>query len=75
MTYMLTTTPDYKNYPGGREIHNFRRPYFGYRYYVLGLSEPCPGIEKKKFLNTYTLVLQSLAQNYHPLGWVHEIYN
>ena len=55
-------------YPGGREIHNFRRPYFGYRYYVLGLSEPCPGIEKKTFFKYMYISFAVFSPKLSPLG-------
>ena len=45
MTYMATPntrTPA----PGGHEIYNLGRPFLGHHYYILCLSEPCPGVEK-----------------------------
>ena len=45
------TTPQDKNPcpAGGHEIYNFGRPFFGYHYSVLILSEPCLEVEKKIF--------------------------
>ena len=73
MTYIAT--PKHKNpWSGGNEIHNFGKPFLGYHFYTLSLSEPCPWVEKKIFLRN-TSILHFLPQNYLPLGWGHEIYN
>ena len=48
MTY--TATPLHKNpCPRGHEIYNFGRPFLGYHYYILSLSDLCLGVEKKIF--------------------------
>ena len=31
------------------EIYNFGKPFLGHHYYILSLSDPCPGVEKKIF--------------------------
>ena len=36
--------------PGGHEIYNFGRPILGHHYYILSMSEPCPGVKNKTFL-------------------------
>ena len=46
MTYMAT--PQHMNpCHEGPEIYNFGRPFFGHHYYILSLSEPCTGVERK----------------------------
>ena len=41
-------TPLHKNFClSDHEIFNFGRPFLGHYYYVLSLSHPCRGIEKK----------------------------
>ena len=48
MTYLAT--PQHKKpCPGGHGIYNFGRPFLAHFYYILSLSEPCPGVEKKIF--------------------------
>ena len=48
MTYMAT--PKHKNpCPRGHEIYNFGRPFLGYHYNILGLSDLFLGVEKKIF--------------------------
>ena len=32
--------------PEGRKIYYFGRPFLGHRYYILNLSDQCPGVEK-----------------------------
>ena len=40
-------TPSHKNpCPGGHEIYNFGRPSLAHHYYILDLSDLCPGVEK-----------------------------
>ena len=37
------TTPLHKNScPGGNEIYNYGKPFFGQRYCILSLYGPCP---------------------------------
>ena len=33
----------------GHEIYNFGRPFLAHHYYILVLSDLCPGVEKKIF--------------------------
>ena len=74
MTYMAT--PLHKNpCPGGHEIYNFGRPFLDHHYYILGLSDQCLGVKRRRFLKKYinfTLFTPKL-----PPLWVggHEIYN
>ena len=43
-------TPQHKKLcTGGHETYNLCRPVLGHHYYILNLTEPCPGIEKKSF--------------------------
>ena len=32
----------------GHEIYNFDRPFLGHHYYILGVSDLCFGVRKKK---------------------------
>ena len=53
-------TPQHKNpCPEGHEMYNF-----GHHYYTLRLSEPCPLVEKKKYI-----CFTRFTQNYLPFGW------
>ena len=49
---------------GSHEIYNFGRPFLGHHYYTLRLSEPCPWVEKKKYIS-----FTRFTQNYLPFGW------
>ena len=44
ITYNLNTPPV------RHEIYNFGRPFLAHHYYILSLSDPCQGVEKKFFL-------------------------
>ena len=56
MTYLATS--QYKNpCPGGHESKNFGRPFLGYHYYILCLSDLCLGVEKK--------ILKEIMQFYY----------
>ena len=70
--YMYMATPEYKNpFPGGHEIHNFGTAFFSHHFYILDLSNICPGVEKKliKEINIYYTKLSILGVEGH------EIYN
>ena len=75
MTYMAT--PQHKNpCPGGHEIYNFGRPFLGYHYYILGLSDQCLGVEKKIFQEIHQFYIFYPKITPPPFGWGgHEIYN
>ena len=48
MTYIAM--PLHKNpCPGVHEIYTFGGPFPGHHYYILGLSDLCPGVERKIF--------------------------
>ena len=71
--------PQHKNsWPGGHEMYNFGRLFFGHHYYTLSLSNLYLGVKKRilkeimHFLHM-TLYGHDLAQE--PLPWGHEIYN
>ena len=52
MTYMAT--PYHKNpCPGGQGINNFGRPFLDHYNYLISLSAPCPGLDKRIFLRKY----------------------
>ena len=55
----------------GHEIHNFGRPFLGYHYYILSLSDLCLGVEKKVYKQImyfhYMSYDHALAQE--PLPW------
>ena len=76
-TYMAT--PLQKNpCPGGHEIYNFGRPVLGYRYYILGLSDLCLGVEKKIFkdlMHFQYRTLKATPQQKKPYPWVPELNN
>ena len=56
-------TPKHNNlYPRNHEIYNFGRPFLGYHYYILGLFDLCPGVEKKIFKEKHQF--NTLPQNY-----------
>ena len=43
-------TPEHKNaYPGSHEIYYFDRPFLGYHFYALSLSESWTRVEKNAF--------------------------
>ena len=65
--------------PRGHEIYNFGRPFLDHHYYLLSLSDPCPGVEKKIFKEilyfhylTCILVATTWYKNPCPRG--HDIY-
>ena len=68
MTYMAT--PEHKNpCPGGHYIKNFGRPFLGYQYYILELSDPCPSVDKKRSRNiAFSLYGHAPAQEHLPGG-------
>ena len=72
-------TPLQKNpCPGGHEIYNFGRPVLGYRYYILGLSDLCLGVEKKIFkdlMHFHYRTLKATPQQKNPYPWVPELNN
>ena len=68
MTYMAT--PQHKKlFPGGNEIHNFGNLFHGHHYYILSLSDSCPGVEKKisreicQIYNFYTKIISPWASS------------
>ena len=67
--------PQHKNpCSRGHIIYNFVRTFLGYHYYTLGLTEPCPEVDK--IFKRNTLILHSLPKKLPPLGvGVHKIYN
>ena len=74
-----TATPLHKySWPGGHEIYNFDKPFFGYHNFTVSLSVICLGVEKKIFKETMhfhhmTYMATSLNKNPCPRG--HELYN
>ena len=51
--------------PGGHGICKFGLPFLSHHYYILSLSEPCPGVEKNIFTEIYINFTHFI-----PLGWV-----
>ena len=57
--------------PRGHEIYNFGRPFLGHHYYILGLSDKCPGVGKKifkevqQFYTSYPNITSSLGGGSH----------
>ena len=69
------TTPYYRNpWPGGHEIYNFGRPFLGYHYYILSLSDLFLEVDKKILMKYINFTFFSPKP---PPLWVvgHEIYN
>ena len=46
MTYMVTSLHN-NPCPGGHKIYNFGGPFLCHHYYILSLSDPSLGVEKK----------------------------
>ena len=62
MTNMAT--PQNKNpCPRGQEMFNVCRPLLGYHFFILGLSDQCPGVEKKikKLYQFYIFYLEIIS--------------
>ena len=73
-------TPQRKNHcPGGHEIYNLGRPFFGHHYYLLSLSDLCLGVKKKIFKGImhfhYITLIWPCPSKRNPYPGGHEIYN
>ena len=75
-TYL--STPQHKNpFPRGHEIYKFGRPFLGYHYYKLGLSNLCLGVEKKivkEIIHFHCIIYMTTPQQKNTCPRGHEIY-